>query len=87
MRITHILLILALAIPSLSSFAVETVDINKASAEEIAELDNIGPKKAKEIVEYREKNGAFKSLDDLQGVKGIGKATIEKNRDRMIVAQ
>lgn len=87
MRITHIFLILALAIPSLSSFAVETVDINKASAEEIAELDNIGPKKAKEIVEYREKNGAFKSLDDLQGVKGIGKATIEKNRDRMIVAQ
>jgi len=87
MRITHILLILALAIPSLSSFAVEIVDINKASAEEIAELDNIGPKKAKEIVEYREKNGAFKSLDDLQGVKGIGKATIEKNRDRMIVAQ
>jgi len=87
MRITHIFLILALAIPSLSSFAVEIVDINKASAEEIAELDNIGPKKAKEIVEYREKNGAFKSLDDLQGVKGIGKATIEKNRDRMIVAQ
>lgn len=87
MRIPHILLILALAIPSLSSFAAEAVDINKASAEEIAELDNIGPKKAKEIVEYREKNGAFKSLDDLQGVKGIGKATIEKNRDRMIVAQ
>jgi len=36
MRITHILLILALAIPSLSSFAVEVVDINKASSEETA---------------------------------------------------
>jgi competence protein ComEA len=57
------------------------VDINKADAKTIAkELDGIGLARAQAIVEYREKNGAFKSVDELKKVKGIGAKTLELNR-------
>jgi competence protein ComEA len=59
----------------------EPVDINSATADELSKaLSGVGPGKAKAIVEYREKNGPFKSADELKKVKGIGKATLEKNR-------
>ena len=59
----------------------EPVDINSATAAELSKaLSGVGPGKAKAIVEYREKNGPFKSADELKKVKGIGKATVEKNR-------
>ncbi len=57
------------------------VDINKADAATIAkELQGIGLSRAQAIVEYRDKNGAFKSADELRKVKGIGAKTIEQNR-------
>lgn len=57
------------------------VDINKADAKTIAkELNGIGLSRAQAIVEYREKNGAFKSVDELRKVKGIGAKTLEQNR-------
>lgn len=57
------------------------VDINKADAATIAkELQGVGLNKAQAIVTYREKNGAFKSADDLRKVKGIGAKTLEANR-------
>jgi competence protein ComEA len=57
------------------------VDINKADAGTIAkELNGIGLSRAQAIVAYREKNGAFKSADDLQKVKGIGAKMLERNR-------
>jgi competence protein ComEA len=57
------------------------VDINKADAATIAkELQGIGLSRAQAIVEYRTKNGAFKSADDLSNVKGIGQKTLELNR-------
>jgi competence protein ComEA len=57
------------------------VDINKADAATIAkELNGIGLSKAQAIVSFREKNGAFKSADDLRKVKGIGAKTLERNR-------
>ena len=61
-----------------------TVNINTATAEELsALLVGVGDKKAKEIVDYREKNGEFSSADSLVNVKGIGEATVEKNRERI----
>ena len=61
-----------------------TVNINTATAEELsALLVGVGDKKAKEIVDYREQNGAFTTADDLASVKGIGEATVEKNRERI----
>ncbi len=76
-------LILAVAL-SLPMFAAagEPVNINTASAETIAAaLNGIGDVKAKAIVEHREKNGAFKSAEELVNVKGVGLKTVEKNRE------
>ncbi len=57
------------------------VDINKADAATIAkELQGVGMSRAQAIVTYREKNGAFKSVDELRKVKGIGAKTLEANR-------
>jgi competence protein ComEA len=57
------------------------VDINTADAATIAkELQGIGLSKAQDIVEFREKNGAFKSADELRKIKGIGAKTLERNR-------
>jgi competence protein ComEA len=63
------------------------VDINTADAETLAmALEGIGIAKAREIVAYREQNGEFKSVEDLEQVKGIGPATIARNRDRIVVS-
>lgn len=57
------------------------VNINKANAEQIADsLNGVGIKKAREIVAFREKNGPFKSVEQLEDVKGIGAKMVEKNR-------
>ena len=67
---------------SFAAFAAGPVNINTADATTLAQaLNGIGPAKAQAIVAHREANGPFKSADQLAAVKGIGLATIEKNRD------
>lgn len=62
------------------------LNINTATAAEIQDkLVGIGAKKAQAIVEYREKNGKFISVEQLTEVSGIGKATLDKNRDRIVL--
>jgi competence ComEA-like helix-hairpin-helix protein len=56
------------------------LDLNAATAEELAGLPGIGEKTARAIVEEREANGAFASPDDLARVKGVGPKTIERLR-------
>ena len=81
------LFVLCLALLAGAVGATETVNLNTASADAIAAgMVGIGPAKAKEIVEYRQKNGPFKSVDDLRQIKGIGEKTLEKNRDRISTA-
>ena len=55
------------------------VNINTANALELELLQNIGPAKAARIIEYREQNGPFTSVDDLVQVSGIGPKTLEDN--------
>ena len=71
---------------SASAFAAGGVNINTADANALdTALVGVGPAKAQAIVEYRQANGPFKSADQLAQVKGIGPATVEKNRDRIEV--
>ncbi len=64
------------------------VDINSADAETLArELDGIGLARAKAIVEYRERNGKFRSADEVLNVKGIGPQVLEKNRGNLQIRE
>ena len=57
------------------------VNINTANEEQLAsELTNIGASKAAAIIKYRQDNGPFENIDDLANVRGVGVATIKKNR-------
>lgn len=61
-----------------------TVNINNANEEELEKLLlGIGPDKAAKIIEYRDANGPFLTADDLSKVRGVGPATVEKNRERI----
>ena len=59
------------------------VNINRASVTELQQLSGVGQKKAEAIIQYREQNGSFKTVNDLQNVKGIGPKLLEKNRARL----
>lgn len=62
------------------------VNLNAADAETLRrDLFGIGAAKAKAIVAYRDSNGPFTSVDELLEVKGIGKALLEKNRERLVI--
>ena len=62
------------------------VNLNAADAESLRrDLFGIGASKAKAIIAYRESNGPFTAVDELLEVKGIGKALLEKNRERLVI--
>jgi len=62
-----------------STMAFAAVDANTATKEELDALKGVGPKIAQRIVDERQKNGPYKSLDDLQErVKGVGPANVKK---------
>lgn len=62
------------------------VDINTADAGTLASaINGVGERKAQAIVEYRQTNGPFVSVDELASVKGIGMTTVENNRDALTV--
>lgn len=61
------------------------VNINTASASELMTLSGIGESKASAIVEYREINGSFQSVDDIKNVSGIGDGIYEKIKDHITV--
>jgi len=61
-----------------SAWAGDMVNINTATSQELQKVHGIGAKTAAMIVSYRDEHGAFKSVDGLLKVKGIGKKTLEK---------
>jgi competence protein ComEA len=65
--------------------AMEKVNINTASVDQLMDLDRVGAKYAERIVQYREQYGPFAAPEDIMKVKGIGQKTWEANKDRIVV--
>lgn len=63
----------------------EMININSATIEDLKKLNGVGDAKAKSIIEYREQNGGFKSIEDLKSVKGFGGKMFEKIKDQIEV--
>lgn len=63
----------------------EKISINVASLEELMTINGIGESKAKAIIEYRDLNGAYQSIDDVKNVSGIGDALFEKIKEFITV--
>ena len=61
------------------------VNINTASLSELISLPGIAETRARDIIEYREANGGFKSIDEIQNISGIGPKTFEKIKDQITI--
>lgn len=61
------------------------INLNSASADELTELDGIGPKTAAKIINYRDEKGGFDDIEELMDVPGIGPAKFEQIKDKVIV--
>jgi len=77
--------LMAVTTDTVSAAAVEKININTASVKELQKLEGIGRGVAQRIVEYREAHGPFKRGEDLRKVEGVGAATFERNRERIVV--
>lgn len=80
-----LLLILASVLAFCSS-AMAAINLNTATQQELESLNGIGPAKAKAIMDYRTKQGPFKTVDELKNVPGIGDKTLEKLRKDIAVS-
>ncbi|MEW6441756.1 MAG: helix-hairpin-helix domain-containing protein [bacterium] len=63
----------------------KAVNINTAAADELVQLPKVGEKMAERIIDYRQKNGPFKAVEDLKGVQGIGDKNFEQLRPLITV--
>jgi len=66
--------------------AAAVVNVNTATKEELTTVKGIGEKRAQEIIDYRKKNGDFKSVDELEKVPGIGPGTMKQIRSQVTVS-
>ncbi len=62
----------------------EKININTATAKELAQLQKVGPKYAVRIIEHRQKYGPFKLTEELMEIPGIGPRTFDRIKDRII---
>ena len=68
-----------------SSSNTDVININTANLEQLMKISGVGKTKAEAIISYREKNGDFKKKEDITKVRGIGKSTFEKIKDKIEV--
>ena len=61
------------------------VNLNTADLSELQTISGIGQKRAQDILDYREANGKFNSVDDLKNVSGVGAKTLEKLKEYVTV--
>ena len=66
---------------SLNSSSTNKVNINTASEAELLKIPGVGPAKVREIIDYRQKNNTFHSIEDLKNIKGIGDKTFERIKE------
>lgn len=81
---------LVLAIPSVAnegntSIESSLVNINTADITELQTLTGIGPAKAQAIIDYRDENGQFKTIEELKEVNGFGEKTVEKLKESITI--
>lgn len=91
-KLVMILMLLSFALPRPELFAApqvapaqKAVNVNTATQEQLESLPGIGPVSAGRIIEHRDKNGPFKSVEQLVEVKGIGAKSLEKFRGLIVV--
>jgi len=72
--------------PTAAAASTEVVNLNNATAAQIATLPGIGPKTADLVVQYRTKNGPFKKIEEIMNVRGVGEKSFLKIKDRLTVA-
>ena len=73
--------------PSAAKPTPVVINLNTATAAQIATLPGIGEKAAQRIIEYREKNGSFKKIEELMNVKGIGEKSFLKLKPLITVGE
>jgi len=65
--------------------ATAPVNLNTATAEQLATIPGVGPKMAERIIDYRQKNGGFKKIEDLMNVSGVGEKSFLKMKPLITV--
>ncbi len=70
----------------LQTVIADQININTADAQTLTTVKGIGEKKAQSIVDYREKNGSFKNVEELINIKGIGEKSLEKLKKHLKVS-
>ena len=71
--------------PAAKAAGAELVNLNTATPQQLASLPGIGPKTAERIIEYREKNGSFKKIEELMNVRGVGEKSFLKLKSLITV--
>ncbi len=69
-----------------ASASTDVINLNSATASQIADLPGIGVKTAELIVQYRVKNGPFKKIEEVMNIRGIGEKSFLRIKDRIAVA-
>ncbi|NOY13225.1 MAG: helix-hairpin-helix domain-containing protein [Deltaproteobacteria bacterium] len=82
-----LLLVLLVAVSGLPAIAMEKMDINKATVEQLVDIKGVGEVLAQRIVVYRQQHEQFKSLEELTLVKGIGSRKLEKLRPFLMLVE
>ena len=71
---------------SSQSPAAVTVNLNTATQDQLEKLPGVGPKTAVRIIEYRQKNGGFKKIEELMNVRGVGEKSFLRIKSQLTVA-
>jgi competence protein ComEA len=71
---------------SVTATAIGPVNLNTATVEQLATIPGVGPKMAERIIDYRQKNGGFKKVEDLMNVSGVGEKSFLKMKPLITVS-